>query len=155
MSVPRSVIRTTKDGVKIISNVDKTNYFMFELCRAALRDSAKLVLRRFKDNYYQHFKKRTGKAGKNIEYTVLSSKKTLYPRVHIGIKRGRKSGFYALFQEVGTSRTPRLKILTKSVEGNVAEIVKIQSLYLSALEDEARVLALIDENEMKGDGNDE
>lgn len=38
MSVPSSVTKITKDGVEFTSNVDRVNYTMKELCRAALRD---------------------------------------------------------------------------------------------------------------------
>lgn len=158
MPVPKSVTRVTKDGVKIISNVDKAQYFMFELCRAALRDSGKIVARRFRDKYYNHFKKHTGSGGKSIKYKVWSNVNTIQPRLQIGIPhahRGKKvKGFYAYFHEMGTSKTPALGFLRKSVEENIAEIVNAQSQYLSALEDEARALSLIDENEMEG-GEDE
>ena len=46
MSVPRSVTRTTKDGVKIISSVDRCQYTIYELSRAALRDVGKFLVRR-------------------------------------------------------------------------------------------------------------
>ncbi|WP_300766991.1 hypothetical protein [uncultured Acetatifactor sp.] len=44
-------------------------------------------------------------------------------------------------------------ILTKAVYDNIAEIIKIESQYLSALEDEAEALALISAAER--DGGDE
>ena len=41
-------------------------------------------------------------------------------------------------------KTKKLGLLSKSVEENIPEIVKIESQYLSALENEARALSLID-----------
>jgi uncharacterized protein Yka (UPF0111/DUF47 family) len=47
-----------------------------------------------------------------------------------------------------------LRLLSKSVEDNVAEIIKIESTYLSGLSDEAEALAAqIDESEMEGDAD--
>lgn len=154
MSVPKSVVKITKNGVEYTSNVDKCNYLLFELSRAALRDTAKFCTRKFKESYYQHFKRHTGDAGRATKYKVYANKDTKYPRVQIGLKTGKVDGFYSYFQEFGTSKTAKLGLLSKSVEGNIAEIVKIESQYLSALEDEAKALALIDESEMEGDADE-
>ena len=43
MPVPKSVTKLSKNGVTFKSDVDKANYFLYELSRAALRDVAKLV----------------------------------------------------------------------------------------------------------------
>ena len=44
MSVPRSVTRVDRaGGVTFTSNVDRINYTINELCRAALRDVAKVL----------------------------------------------------------------------------------------------------------------
>ena len=151
MSVPKSVTRVTKDGVKFIDNVDRTNYCIHELCRAALRDSAKFVKKEFKSSYYSTFNKRTGNAGKSLASEVISAKKTLYPRVNIGIPKAYKGkevpGFYSIFQEIGSSKQPRLGLLQNAVESNIPQIIEIQSQYLSALENESQALSLIDENE--------
>ena len=74
----------------------------------------------------------------------------------IGLRTGAVPGFYAYFQEFGTSTgIPKLGLLTHAVEDNVSEIVKIESQYLSGLEEEAaRLEAIIDENEMEGDADD-
>ena len=57
-----------------------------------------------------------------------------------------------MFQEFGSSRTPRLGLLTDSVEGNIPTIIEIESKYLSGLNDEATALAMIDS---EGDYEDE
>ena len=43
MSVPKSVVKFDKDGVKFVSSVDWYDYTLKELCRAALRDVGKFV----------------------------------------------------------------------------------------------------------------
>ena len=63
MSVPRSVTKVTKNGIEFTSNVDRVNYTMKELCRAALRDVGKLVCKRFRQSYYARFKRRRGRIG--------------------------------------------------------------------------------------------
>ena len=161
MPTPKSQIKIlAKDGkteVTYESNLDATQYFLFELNRAALRDVGKYVVKTFKTAFYQHFQKHSGNAGKATKYKVISGKDTIYPRVQIGLKPPNGRGFYAYFQEFGTSDgIPRLGLLTHAVEDNVAEIVKIESQYLSGLSDEASKLeALINENEYEGDADDQ
>lgn len=159
MGAPKSVVKLSKNGVQYTSNVDKCEYYLFELSRAALRDVAKFVKKKFKESYYSHFKKRTGLGGKAVRSVVYSSKKTQYPRVEISLPRARRGkqvpGFYSSFQELGTSRTPKMGLLTNAVEQNIAEIIKIESQYLSGLEDEAKALSLIESEDDYEGGEDE
>lgn len=159
MAAPKSVTKINKDGVFFESNVEWCDYAINELCRAALKDVGKFVRRRFKDEYYTVFKKHTGRGPKAVKYTVFSSAKTKYPRIDIGLPHSKPgepvTGFYSFFQEVGTSKQPKLGILTKTVEDNVATIVKIESQYLTALQDEAEALSLIDEKEESSDEEDD
>ena len=161
MPTPKSQTKVlVKDGkteVKYESNFDAAEFYIFELSRAALRDVAKFVTKTFRTAYYSYYTRRTGNAGKATKYKVYSNKSTIYPRVDIGLKTGRIPGFYAYFQELGThdGKIPKLGLLTHSVQDNVAEIVKIESQYLSGLSDEAESLAaLIDEDDMEGDADD-
>lgn len=160
MPTPKSQIKVlAKDGkteVTYESNLDATEYYLFELNRAALRDVGKYVVKTFKTAFYQHFAKYSGNAGRATKYKVFSSKDTKYPRVQIGLKPPNGRGFYAYFQEFGTSDgIPRLGLLTHAVQDNVEEIVRIESQYLSGLSDEASKLdAMIDENEAEGDADD-
>lgn len=160
MSTPKSVIKLKGKGdgfhVEYESNVDAAKYEIFELSRAALRDVAKFVVRAFREEYYRHFTKRTGNAGRATKYKVWSSKNTKFPRVQIGLRTGKVEGFYAYFQEFGSSKTKKLGLLTKTVQGNVAEIVKIESQYLSYLSGEAdRLESLVnDTEEYEGDADE-
>ena len=158
MPTPKSqtkvLVKNGKTEVSYESNLDACQYYIYELSRAALRDVGKFVSKLFMTAYYQHFAKQTGNAGKATKYKVISGAKTAYPRVQIGLKQVK--GFYAYFQEFGTSDgIPRLGLLTHAVEDNVSEIVKIESQYLSGLSDEAAALeSLINENDYEGDADD-
>ncbi len=151
MSAPKSVIKVKKNGVEYTSNVDAAQYYIHELTRAALRDVGKFVKAEFRKSYYANFKRQSGDSPKAVKVKVISSASTTAPRVEIGLPHSHKGkpvkGFYSFFQEFGTSKTKRLGLLTNAVESNIAEIVKIESQYLSGLEDEAQALALIDESE--------
>ena len=155
MPATKSVIKVKKDGVEYISSVDKCSYYIHELTRAALRDVGKFVVKKFRENYYSIFHRWTGDAGRATKYNVISSKTTTAPRVQVGLKTGRVDGFYSYFQEFGTSKTKKLGLLSKSVEENIPEIVKIESQYLSALENEARALYLIDSEDDYDGGVDD
>ena len=152
MSAPKSITKINKNGVTYTSNVDACQYYLHELNRAALRDVGKFVKKRFREVYYQHFQKHSGDGGKAVNYVVMSSAKTTAPRVEIGLKSGKVDGFYAYFQEVGSSNQPRLGLLESCVEDNIAQIVEIESKYLSGLESEAQALSMIDEGEYNSDG---
>ena len=72
--MPRSVTKVTKNGIEFTSNVDRVNYTMKELCRAALRDVGKLVCKRFRQSYYARFKRRRGRIGKYTQYWVRNTR---------------------------------------------------------------------------------
>ena len=78
---------------------------------------------------------------------MYSSESTIKPRLEIGLpstKSGKKvKGFYGYFQEVGSSKTPKMGLLQNAVNSNVATIIEIESQYLSALKDEAEALNLM------------
>jgi hypothetical protein len=150
MPVPKSVTKINKDGVQYISSCDKVNYTIKELTRAALRDSCKYACSVFRQSYYAKFQKKSGRVGKFTQYWVRSKQDN--PDAQIGIK---PSAFYGLFQEVGSSKTHKLGLLQHAVQDNVAKIVEIQSQYLSHLENEAKALAIIEENDYLGGAEDE
>ena len=150
MSAPKSVIKIDKTGgVAYESNIDAAQYYIFELSRAALRDVGKFLKKKAQANFYDEFKKRTGRAGQSVAINtkVWSSKNTQYPRLQIGLgTKGLTRWFF--FQEIGTSKTPRKAILTRTAEDNIAEIIKIESQYLSNLSGEAaRLEALVNEDD--------
>lgn len=155
MSTPKSVTKINKDGVTYTSNVDRCEYTIKELTRAALRDVGKFMCKKFRLGFYARFNKITGNAGRAVKYKVIASNNTTAPRVQIGLPHTYKgsdkvAGFYAYFQEVGSSKQPKLGILRNACEQNVSTIVEIESQYLSALEDEAEALRLIEEDDYEG-----
>ena len=70
MSVPKSVIKIKKGNIEYISSVDRVQYTLAELSRAALRDVGKLICNRFRNMYYGVFKRKKGKVGKYTQYWV-------------------------------------------------------------------------------------
>ena len=149
MSVPKSVTKIKKDGIEFTSSVDWVQYSIFELTRAALRDIGKFICNRFRQNYYSVFKRHKGRVGRYTQYWVRANPKyQSEPDLQVGLK---PNAFYGGYQEVGSSKTPRLGLLTKTVNDNIGDIIKIESKYLSALnESESAVESLINEGEYQG-----
>lgn len=123
MSLPKAV-KITKNGVEIISNVERIQYTLKELERAALRDVGKLVCKRTR----QKIKRRSGRLAKNTQYWVRSKQEV--PDLQVGFKLG---GFYGLYQEIGTSKIPKIGALSDAAESNIKDIIKIEQQYLSAV----------------------
>lgn len=140
MGVPKSVVKIRKDGVEYISSVDRVNYTIQELTRAALRDAGKFICKRTR----QSIRRRTGKLARNIQYWVRKKDCDL----QVGFKPG---GFYGGFQELGTERQPKIGALYRSVKDNIKTIRDIEAQYLSAIEDEQRAMSLISEEEYQGE----
>lgn len=148
MSVPKSVIKMNKNGIKFESSVDYYNYTIKELCRAALRDVGKYICRTFKQSYYSVFKRKKGYVGKYTQYWV-QHKYEKYPKMQVGIK---PNAFYGGFQEFGTSKSERYNLLTNSAKDNIDTIIKIESQYLSALNGDADYL--IEDSDYEGGADD-
>lgn len=140
MSLPKSVTKIKKDGVEFVSSVDRASYTIRELTRAALRDVGKLVCKRTR----QQIRRRTGRLSKNTQYWVWKKEADL----QVGFKPG---GFYGGFQELGTEKMPKIGALYNSVKDNIKTIRDIEGRYLSAIEDEQKARALIDEGEYAGE----
>ena len=144
MALP-NYVKITKDGVEYISGLDRCEYTITELSRAALRDVGKLVCKRAR----KKLPRRTGRARKNLQYWVRSKQE--YPDLQIGYK---PAGFYGGYFELGTGEIAKIAPIYSSVSENIEEIRKIEGQYLSAIEDENRALGLIDENETESDDSD-
>jgi len=139
--MPRSVTRVSKDGVNFVDNVDRANYTITELSRAALRDTAKLVRKRAVDEVRKlPGMRRSRRPYRSTQYWVRRRETDL----QVGFKHGT---WYGVDQELGTEGQPARNILRNSVYDNVDEIRRIQGQYLSAIENENRAQGLIDEGE--------
>lgn len=144
MALPKSVVKFKKGNVEYTSSVDRVNYTIQELTRAALRDTGKYIAMKFRQGYYGTFKRKKGRVGKFTQYWVRKKEGNL----QVGIK---PNAFYGGFQEVGSSKTQKLGLLTKAAQENIEEIRRIQGMYLSAIEDENKALSLISEEEYEGE----
>lgn len=153
MPLPPSVTRTTKDGVQIISSVDRCSYTMKELIRAALRDVGKYICitanksaQKLYHNSLAKSKRVRGIRGA-FQYWARKKEGDLIVKIEHGTWYGEE-------QELGSSKMPKHGILTNSAQDNIDSIIKIESQYLSALEDEAKALSLISDDEYKGGGDE-
>jgi len=154
MAVPKSVVRFSKNGVEYTSSVDRAKYTIVELTRAAMRDVGRFLVRtaNSKAMELKGLKKSRRVRGKTSTflYDVPWAKVGL-PHLDVGVVHDT---WYGVEQEMGTSKQPKREILKSSAHENVAQIVEIESQYLSALNDEARALRLIDESRHSGGGDD-
>lgn len=137
--------RKGKCEVKLENNVERAKYSLNGLTYAALRDVGKFICKKFRENYDAEFQKRTGKGRLAVQY--WARKKSL--DLQVGFKS--KRGFWASFQELGTTIQVVLGLLQKAVEENTDQIVKIEAQYLSALESNNPESEIPVEDEEQGD----
>jgi HK97 gp10 family phage protein len=148
MAIP-SPIKIKKGSVEIVSSVDRCNYTIEELSRSALRDVGKFIRKRM----IQKLKELPGmRKHRRIYASTQYWNRKRDADLQIGFKHDT---WYGVRQELGTHGQPARNILRETVFENIPEIVKIESLYLSSLEDEAKALALIDEDDEGKEGNKE
>ena len=149
MPMPKSVTKINKDGVEFVSSVDRANYTIEELSRAALRDVAKLIRKRM----IQKLKKLPGmKRSKRVYNSTQYWVRKRETDLQIGF---RHDTWYGVHQELGDRNQPARHILRGTVMENLDEIRRIEGQYLSAIEDENKALGLIDEKEYIPEGDDE
>ena len=139
MAVPKAT-KFTRNGVEYLYNVDRANYYIQELTRAALKDVGKYICRETRKKIHS----RTRRLARNTQYWVRKKETDLI----VGFKT---AGWYGGYQELGTEKTPRVGALRDTVADNIDEIRKIEAQYLSAIEDDIRAQALIDEKEALGE----
>jgi HK97 gp10 family phage protein len=148
MPLPKSAVKIKRDGVELISNVDRAKYLLVELQRAALRDTGKLIRRRALDDARKLRGLKRGKRPPNA-FQIWVRKKS--GDLQVGIKHNT---WYGAEQELGTNRQPKRAILRNATFNNIDDIRRIQGQYLSAIENENRAIGLIDENN-EGDNSDD
>lgn len=142
MPLPKSVVKIKKDGIEFTSNVDRVQYTIEELTRAALRDSAKLIRKRMITKLKTlPGMRRSKRLYNSTQYWVRKRECDL----QIGFKHDT---WYGVHQELGDRNQPARHILRSTVMENIDEIRRIEGAYLSAIEDENKALGLID-----ADGN--
>lgn len=153
MSVPRSVVKFSKNGITYTSSVDWCAYTITELTRAALRDVGKFVARTCNSAAMKlpGLKRSRRVRGKTSAFQYWVRKKET--DLQVGIKHNT---WYGADQELGTKNQPKRGILRNSVYNNIATIIEIESKYLSALDnpDEAESL-IASEDDYQGGGGDD
>lgn len=148
MPLPKSVTKIKKDGIEFVSSVDRAQYTIEELSRAALKDVAKLIRKRIiEEAKKMPGMRRSRRLYRSFQYWVRKRETDLL----IGTKHGT---WYGEFQELGTSQQPKRGIIRDTVFKHIDDIRRIEGQYLSAIEDENRALGLIDEAEEVGDEED-
>lgn len=153
MGLPKSVVKFNKNGVTYTSSVDKVNYTIRELTRAALRDVGRFVSRTANSAAMKlpGLKKSRRVRGKSSAFQFWVRKQET--DLQVGIKHGT---WYGEQQELGTHKQPKRGILHNAVCCYIPQILEIESKYLSALESEAAALNRIEsENDYKGGGDDD
>ena len=146
MAAPKSVMKIDKNGVTFTESVDRANYFITELTRAAMKDVAKYVLRIVRANVrgINNQTKKMRYAAMRYQYWVRKQECDL----QLGIEntaRGADTAWWADQSELGTAGQPKRGFLRDAVYSNISMIREIESQYLSAIESEDE--SKIDESE--------
>lgn len=155
MANPPSGMKITKNGITYQSSIDRTQYTIRELSRAALRDVGKYIVRecRKASQTRPHMGRLTIKSrfyGKGGAFSYWVRKRETDLQVDI-----KHNTWYGVLQELGDGHQPPRGILRASVQNNIDQIRIIEGHYLSAVEDENRAMGLIDEEEMQPDGTED
>lgn len=155
MAIP-SPMKFKKDGVEFTSSIDRCNYTIRELTRAALRDVGRYVVRMTTRKVRRldglgH----TKYIQRRFQFWVRKQEGDLQVGIHnVGNNKNPGDTWYGIDQELGLNGQPKRGFLKESVYENIKTIRDIEAQYLSAIEDEQAALALIDEEETFGDGDE-
>lgn len=155
MAIP-SPMKFKKDGVEFTSSVDRCNYTIRELTRAALRDVGRYVVRQCTRKARRlEGLGHTRYIQKRFQFWVRKQEGDLQVGIH-NVMKNKNPGetWYGMDQELGLNGQPKRAFLHDSVYENIRTIRDIEAQYLSAIEDEQRALDLIDEEETFGDGDE-
>ena len=129
MALPNAKMKIDKKGVRFESNIDATQYLLVELCRAALRDTAKFLRKRMIEKFKQLPGMKKSKRIYNSSQYWVRKKET---DLQIGLKHDT---WYGAQQELGDRGQPKRDILRSTVIENIDEIKTIQAQCLSSLND--------------------
>lgn len=149
MAVP-STLKFKKGDIVYESNVDRANYLIEELTRAALKDVGRLIMRECSKQVkaINAYTKKSKYAARR--YQMWVRKKENYLDVGIeNTKFGAESAWWADQAELGTHNQPKRGILRSAVYNNIDKIRQIEAHYLSAVEDDLKAEKMIDEDELQ------
>jgi hypothetical protein len=142
MPLPRSVVRINRNGVKFTSSVERAEYTLEELTRAALRDIGKLVTFKARDKV-RAIANHSMKRSQRVKNAFQSWNRRRETDLQVGIKH---ETWYGVDQELGLDGQPKRDILRKTVFENIDTIQQISAKYLKHIEDEMTAQRMIDEN---------
>lgn len=147
MALPQSVTKySNKDGVTFTSGVDRANYTIQELSRAALKDVAKVLRKKLISKLKElPGMKKHKRIYNSTQYWVRKQETDL----QLGFKHNT---WYGVLQELGGNNQPKRSLLRDTVFESIDDIQRIEAQYLSAIGDELEAESLINENEEVGDG---
>lgn len=137
--MPRAV-RTTRNGVEFISNVDRTQFTMKRLQSAALSNVASLLRKKILEKAkLRPNMKRSKRNAQAFQYWNRKREGDL----QIGIKHNT---WYGVQQELGTRNQPKKAILMNTVIENMDDIRRIMGIYIASIEDQNKADGLIRED---------
>lgn len=142
MPLPRSVTRINRNGVRFTSSVNRAEYTLTELTRAALRDIGKLLTFKARDKV-RDIANRSMKRSQRVKNAWQYWNRRRSVDLIVGIKHDT---WYGVDQELGTNGQPKRDILRKTVFENINVIQEIAAQYLKHIEDEMNAQRMIDEN---------
>lgn len=148
MPLPKSVTKISRNGVEFVESVDRANYLITELTRAAMKDVARYVLKIVRANV-RAISNQTRKmryAPLRYQYWVRKQECDLQLGIE-NTKFGADTAWWADQAELGTGNQPKRGFLRSAVYDNIDMIRKIEAQYLSAIEDEMNAQSMIDEEE--------
>lgn len=151
MPIPKSVVKFSKNGVTFTSSVDRAQYTITELTRAAMRDVGRLITREcaIRVRQISPQMRKAKWAPKRYQYWVRKRESDLQVGIE-NTKYGAETAWWADQAELGTNNQPKRGILRGSTYDHISDIRKIEAQYLSAIDDELKAQQLIDEREEEG-----
>ena len=148
MPLPPQATVINRKGVTLTSNVDRANYLITELTRAAMRDVAKYVLKIVRANVrgINNFTRKMRYATTRYQYWIRKRECDLQLGIE-NTKKGAESAWWADQSELGTGGQPKRGFLRSAVYDNIQMIREIEAQYLSAIEDENNAASMVNEEE--------
>lgn len=148
MPLPKSVTKINRNGVEFTESVDRANYLITELTRAAMKDVARYILRivRREVRGINSYTRKARYVPNRYQYWVRKKECDL----QLGIEntaKGANTAWWADQSELGTANQPKRGILRSAVYDNISTIRQIEAQYLSAIEDELNAASMVDEAE--------
>ena len=156
MGLPPSVVKFKKGNMEFVSEVDRAQYTITELARAALRDTGRYLKREIQANVPVF----RGVLRQNVGFWVPKAEKGQLPELQVGIykpsvsrKKKLRPAYHAHLVQFGARGgiMPANPFLDTTTYANIETIRTLQAKYLSAIDDTGTAQGLIDEDEYDGE----